>query len=467
MPFLTGLSWWAERVSSALWGGPMLILLAGAGLFFTLRLRFIQRYTLTGIRLSIKNESRQAGDISPFSALSTTLAATVGTGNIVGVTVAVSLGGPGAVFWMWLAGLLGMAVTYAESVLSVHYRVKLTGGRMAGGPMYVLERGLGCRRLGMLYAALTAFAGLGTGCMVQANSVAVLLEHKLSLSPHVTGLVLAVLAGAVLLGGIKRIAGVCELLVPFMAAFYLFSCLLLLFAGYKTLPESVWLILRCAFAPRAAFGGAAGAGMLFALRFGLSRGLFSNEAGMGSAAIIAAAAQTKNPVRQGLVSATATFWDTVVLCAVTGLVVVNSGQWQRGLKGAALVDAVFSAVPVVGNVMLIAGLCVFVFATIIGWAYYAERAVEFMAGARLVCAYRLLYACMVYAGSVLSLSFVWNLADIANALMTLPNLLSLFLLYPVVVSLTRRYLWSSGVRAGLEYSLCAPKREPSPQKAPK
>lgn len=436
---MSGFPAFVDRLCTFLWGYPMLALLFCAGVFFTVRLSFPQRHTLKGIRLSFKKEPGQAGDMTPFSALFTTLAATVGTGNIVGVTTAVSLGGPGAVLWMWLAGVLGMAVTYAECALSVHYRVRLPGGRMAGGPMYVLERGLKSRGLGTMYALLTAVAGLGTGCMVQANSASSLLSHKLSVPPHITGLVLTALTVAVLLGGVKSIAGVCGVLMPFMAVFYLLGCLILLFAGRKTLPASIWLILRSAFSPRPAAGGAAGAGIVLAIRFGLSRGLFSNEAGMGSAGIAAAAAQTASPVRQGLVSATATFWDTVVLCALTGLVVVNSGQWQTGLAGAELCDAVFSSVPVLGSLVLTAGLCVFVFAAIIGWAYYAERAVEYLAGQRLVRAYRLLYSAAVYAGSVLSLSLVWNLADIANALMTLPNLLALFALSPVAVSLTRRY----------------------------
>lgn len=443
MRFLSDIPYWTERVSAALWGGPMLFLLFGTGIFFTFRLKFIQRYTFKGIALSVKKEKGQTGDVTPFSALSTALAATVGTGNIVGVTIAISLGGPGAVFWMWLAGVFGIAVTYAESVLGVHYRVRLSKGRMAGGPMYVLEKGLSSRALGMVYAVLTSFAGLGMGCMVQANSAAVMLKYKLSVSPHITGIVLALLAGMVLLGGVKSIAAVCSRLVPFMSAFYLFSCVLLLIIGRKTLLSSTLLVLKSAFTLHAAAGGAMGGGMLLALRFGLSRGLFSNEAGMGSAAIIAAAAKTSNPVRQGLVSATATFWDTVVMCAITGLVVVNSGMWQKGLTDAALIDSVFAKIPVVGSGMLVVGLCIFVFATIIGWAYYAERAAEYAIGEKFVPVYRIIYASMAYIGSVLSLNFVWNLTDIANALMTLPNLISLFLLSPVVVSLTKRYLKES------------------------
>ena len=318
------------QASDLVWGPPLLILLFGTHLFLTVRLKFIQRFLPQAIRLSFSREKEGDGDVSQFGALTTALAATIGTGNIVGVATAVAAGGPGAVLWMWLTGVFGVATKYAEAVLAVKYRVRMPNGMMAGGPMYALERGLGSKPLGMLFAVLTAVAAFGIGNMTQANSIAGLAQQNFGLSPYLTGAVMTVLTAVVILGGISRIATVCEKLVPFMAAFYILGCLILIVMHAERIPDTVSLIIGSAFNGHAAVGGFLGAGVVQAMRFGIARGLFSNESGLGSAPIVAAAAQTRNPVRQALVSATGTFWDTVVVCALTGLVVVNSGAFIAG-----------------------------------------------------------------------------------------------------------------------------------------
>ncbi len=434
-----------SKVSDLVWGPPLLILLLGTHLFLTVRLRFIQRYVGKAIRLSLQRSKEGTGDISQFGALTTALAATIGTGNIVGVATAIAAGGPGAVLWMWLTGVFGISTKYAEALLSVRYRVRTEAGTMAGGPMYVLERGLKAKWLGVVFAALTAVAAFGIGCTVQANSIAALVQDHFGVSPWITGAVLTVLTAVVILGGIQSIARVCERLVPFMAIFYVLGCAALLFMHRETLPDSFRLILGSAFTGHAAVGGFLGAGMKEAIRFGVARGLFSNESGLGSAPIVAAAAQTKNPVRQALVSSTGTFWDTVVVCAMTGLVLVNSGDWQAGLKGAALTNTAFSHIPVVGPVVLTVGLLTFVFSTILGWSYYGEKAAEYLFGPRAVLPYRWLWVVAVFVGSVATLSAVWSFADIANGLMAVPNLVSLLALSGVLVAETRKYLWEGNL----------------------
>ncbi|MBP1657829.1 MAG: amino acid carrier protein [Bacteroidetes bacterium] len=325
-----------QSISDLIWGYPLLILLFGTHLFLTFRLRFIQRYIGKAIRISLQRSPEGTGDVSQFGALTTALAATIGTGNIVGVATAVAAGGPGAVLWMWLTGVFGIATKYSEALLSVKYRITMPSGMMAGGPMYVLERGMKQKWLGVLFALLTAIAAFGIGNMVQANSISSMVEHTFSVSPWITGTVMTVLTAVVIIGGIKSIARVCEALVPFMAIFYVAGCLILLGMHIQTVPDTIMLILQSAFSGQAALGGFLGAGMKEAMRYGIARGLFSNESGLGSAPIVAAAAQTRNPVRQALVSSTGTFWDTVVVCAMTGIVVVNSGEWINGLKGAEL-----------------------------------------------------------------------------------------------------------------------------------
>lgn len=444
---------WLDTVSGWVWGPPMLVLLFGTHLFLTLRLRFIQRYLGRAIRLSFQRTHEGTGDISHFGALAVALAATIGTGNIVGVATAVSLGGPGAVLWIWLTGVFGIATKYGEAVLSVKYRVVNERGEMAGGPMYVLERGLNARWLGMLFALFTAVAAFGIGNMVQANSAARYVNETLIAYAGmgeewrftgrvVIGAIMTAITALVLLGGIRSIANVCTRLVPFMAAFYILGCLVLLAMHAGTLPETVATIFRSAFTPEAAGGGFVGAGMLMAMRYGIARGLFSNESGLGSAPIVAAAAQTRNPVRQALVSATGTFWDTVVVCLLTGLVVVNSGKWLGQHDAEKLTHAAFTDLGWVGPTILTVALVTFVFSTILGWSYYGEKAVEYLLGTAAIFPYRVLWVIMVMVGSVNLPDVLWDFSDIANALMAIPNLIALLLLSGVIVDETRKYLWS-------------------------
>lgn len=433
------------RASDLVWGPPLLILLFGTHLFLTFRLKFIQTYLPQAIKLSFSREKEGDGDVTQFGALTTALAATIGTGNIVGVATAVALGGPGAVLWMWLTGVFGIATKYSEAVLAVKYRVRTANGMMAGGPMYALERGLGSKPLGMLFAALTAIAAFGIGNMTQANSISALANQTFGVSPWVTGIIMTVLTAIVILGGITSIASVCEKLVPFMAAFYILGCLILIGMHIERVPETLGLIFSSAFTGQAAVGGFLGAGVMQAMRFGIARGLFSNESGLGSAPIVAAAAQTKNPVRQALVSATGTFWDTVVVCALTGIVVVNSGGWQQGMSGSALTKFAFEDLPVIGPIVLTVGLLTFVFSTILGWAYYGEKAAEYLFGAGVIKYYRVLWVIAVMVGSVSTLTAVWSFSDVANGLMAVPNLIALLALNGVIVAETREYLWSGNL----------------------
>ncbi|MGE0811762.1 MAG: alanine/glycine:cation symporter family protein [Vicinamibacterales bacterium] len=433
------------QASDLVWGPPLLILLFGTHVFLTIRLRFIQRYLPKAIKLSFSRQKEGEGDVSQFGALTTALAATIGTGNIVGVSTAIAAGGPGAVFWMWLTGVFGVSTKYAEAVLAVKYRVRAPDGTMAGGPMYALERGLGSRFLGKLFALLTAVAAFGIGCMTQANSISTMANETFGVPHWATGALLATLTGIVVLGGIKSIAGVCERLVPFMAAFYILGCLILIAMHFEKVPDTVALIISSAFNGHAAVGGFLGAGVAQAMRFGIARGLFSNESGLGSAPIVAAAAQTKNPVRQALVSSTGTFWDTVVVCALTGIVIVNSGDWQEGLAGAALTQRAFADLPTVGPFVLTIGLLTFVFSTILGWAYYGEVAAEYLFGRPINTYYRVVWVAAVFTGSVSTLQAVWSFSDVANGLMAVPNLVSLLALNGVIVKETAEYLWSDNL----------------------
>jgi AGCS family alanine or glycine:cation symporter len=435
------------QLSDFVWGPPLLILLLGTHIFLTFRLRFIQRYLGKAIKLSVQRSHEGRGDISQFGALTTALAATIGTGNIVGVATAIAAGGPGAVLWMWLTGVFGIATKYSEALLAVKYRIKTERGRMAGGPMYVLERGMKQKWLGVIFAILTAISAFGIGNMVQANSISAMVHETFRIAPWITGVLMAILTAFVILGGIKSIARVCETLVPFMAIFYVGGCLILLLMNVSGIPATIQLIFQSAFTGHAMFGGFAGATMKEAIRYGVARGLFSNESGLGSAPIVAAAAQTKNPVRQALVSSTGTFWDTVVVCAMTGLVLVNSGEWIKGLKGAALTKAAFSDIPIIGPIVLVTGLLTFVFSTILGWSYYGEKAAEYLVGPKVILPYRWLWVGGVMVGAVLSLPTVWSLADVTNGLMAIPNLISLLVLNGVIVAETRHYLWNNNLDA--------------------
>ncbi len=429
-----------DSIAGVVWGAPLLILLFGTHIYLTFRTGFIQLHLGTAIKLSLSRTKEGVGDISHFGALMTALAATIGTGNIVGVATAVAAGGPGAVLWMWLTGVFGISTKYSEAVLSVKYREQKPDGSMAGGPMYALEKGLNMKWLGVIFAIFTAIAAFGIGNMVQANSIASMLQESYAISPWLSGGVMTILTALVILGGIKSIARVCEFLVPIMAIFYSLGCLILLFVHYETLPTTLVTIVTSAFSGQAAVGGFLGAGVKEAMRYGIARGLFSNESGLGSAPIVAAAAQTTDPVRQALVSSTGTFWDTVVVCAMTGLVIVNSGQWMNGLSGASLTKAAFTDLSFFGPAILAFGLLTFVFSTILGWSYYGEKAVEYLVGSKAIIPYRWLWVVFVMVGSVASLKAVWTFADIANGLMALPNLISLLLLSKVIVSETNKYL---------------------------
>ena len=440
-----------EKISSAVWGWPMIILLLGTHLFLTVRLRFPQLKIGKAIRLSVTKDHGASGDVSAFGALATALAATLGTGNIVGVATAVTLGGPGAVLWCWITGVFGMSTKYAESLLAVKYRVRTHDGRMLGGPMFTLERGLHAKWLAVIFAVFTAIAAFGIGNTVQANSISLLLGESYGLSKWLIGAILATLITLVIVFGVKGIARVCSALVPFMAVLYVLGCLALLVINWHYLGEALQLIGTCAFTPKAAGGGFVGSTVMLACRYGIARGLFSNESGLGSEPIVAAAAKTRNPVRQALVSSTGTFWDTVVVCALTGLVLVSSIIAHPDIDsthGAALTHAAFSKLPVIGPAILSVGIVTFAFSTILGWSYYGERAVEYLAGrhvkrARILTrAYKIAWVAAVFAGSVMSLGLVWNLSEIANALMAVPNLVAVLLLSGVLVQETRKYLWS-------------------------
>ena len=431
-------------VSSLLWGWPMMILLLGTHIFLTIRLRCPQRKLFTAIRLSIKRDKDASGDVSQFGALATALAATIGTGNIIGVATAIALGGPGAVFWCWITGVFGIATKYAEGLLAIKYRVQTPTGKMLGGPMYALEKGLGWKTMAILFALFTMIASFGIGNTVQANAIATIANNTYGISPWIMGAVVCGLTAAVIIGGVKSIAKVCGMLVPFMALFYILGCIYILFVNHNYVWPAISLILKCAFTPEAAGGGFAGSSIMMVARYGLARGLFSNESGLGSAPIVAAAAQTRNPVRQALVSSTGTFWDTVIICALTGIVIVSSIIAYPDISyhdGAALTKMAFGKIPYVGEPLLSFGLLTFAFSTILGWSYYGERAVEYLKGKKWSYVYRLLYIVAVYVGSIASLNIVWNIADCMNALMAIPNLLSLLFLNGILVHETRKYLW--------------------------
>ena len=432
------------ELSNFLWGWPMIILLLGTHLFLTIRLQFPQRHIFKAIRLSVKRDPNAEGDVSQFGSLATALAATIGTGNIIGVATAIALGGPGAVLWCWLTGVFGISTKYAEGLLAIKYREKTPSGKMLGGPMYALEKGLGWKWLAVLFALFTAIAAFGIGNTVQANAIATVASESYGISPWISGGFICVMTGAVVLGGVKSIARVCSALVPFMAALYVLGCLYILMVNAAYLWPAVCLIVKAAFSPEAAGGGFVGSTVMMAARFGIARGLFSNESGMGSAPIVAAAAQTRNPVRQALVSSSGTFWDTVVICALTGLVIVSSVLAYPDIdfsNGATLTKDAFSKIPVIGRPLLTFGLLTFAFSTILGWCYYGERAVEYLKGKRWVVGYRVLYIIAVFVGSVMNLAVVWNLADCMNALMAIPNLVSLLFLNGIIVHETRKYLW--------------------------
>lgn len=431
--------------SGYVWGVPLLVLLVGTGLWLTIVLRGLQFTKLVhALWLALvkrHEDDEQPGEISHFQALMTALAATVGTGNIAGVATAIAAGGPGALFWMWITGLVGMATKYAEAVLAVKYRVVDENGTARGGPMYYIEKGLGWKWLGVLFAVFAAISAFGIGNMVQSNSVADAVEASFSVPTWVTGLVLMVASAAVLLGGIKSIGKVTSILVPVMIVFYVLGALVILVIEADRIPEALALIMRHALTPTAATGGFLGAAVMQTIRMGVARGVFSNESGLGSAPIAAAAAQTRHPVTQALVSMTQTFIDTIVVCTMTGLVLVVTGAWNSGKNGAELTSFAFqSGLPGQwGKYIVAVGLILFAYSTILGWSYYGEKSVEYLLGARAVKPYRILFVLFVGLGAVLKLELVWGLADIFNGLMAFPNLVALLLLTPILVRETRDY----------------------------
>ena len=429
-----------SSAASLLWGWPMIILLLGTHLYLTVRLRFPQRRILHAIRLSVSRDLDAEGDVSQFGALATSLAATIGTGNIIGVATAVALGGPGAVLWCWLTGVLGIATKYSEGLLAVKYRVKTSDGKMLGGPMYALERGLGWRWLAVVFCVLTAIAAFGIGNTVQSNAISLLCYETYHIPVVWTGIALSVLAALVILFGVKGIARFCTAFVPLMAVLYMVGCIYILFVNGAYIWDALCLICHSAFSPQAAGGGFVGTTVMMTARYGIARGLFSNESGMGSAPIVAAAAKTNHPVRQALVSSTGTFWDTVIICALTGLVLVSSIIAYPDISysdGGALTKMAFEKIPVVGAPLLTFGILTFAFSTILGWSYYGERAVEYLSGKRYLVVYRVLFVAAVFVGAVVQLTLVWNLADLLNALMAIPNLISLVALAGVIVAETR------------------------------
>ena len=448
-----------ETISGYLWGWPMIVLLLGTHIYLTVRLKFPQRKIFKAIGLSFKKDKDSEGDVSQFGALVTSLAATIGTGNIIGVATAVSLGGPGAVLWCWLTGVFGIATKYGEGLLAIKYRKKTSNGQMLGGPMYALEKGLGQKWLAVLFCVFTAIATFGIGNTVQANAI----SENLSLvcSEHIgaehvkmiAGFTMAALVGFAIIGGVKSISRWCSALVPFMALLYVLGCLYILTVNSEYIGDALQLIVSSAFSTEAIGGGTAGTVIMTAARYGIARGLFSNESGMGSAPIVAAAAQTRNPVRQALVSSTGTFWDTVVICAITGLVITTSILAYPEIRqedGGMLTKEAFGMIPYIGTPILTFGIITFSFSTILGWSYYGERAMEYLAGKRSIVFYRIIFILLVYAGSTMSLSLVWNLADIFNALMAIPNLISLLLLSGVIVHETQHYLWNGNLEESMK-----------------
>lgn len=435
------------KIDDLVWGWGMILLLLGTHIFLTIRTGFIQKQTITkGIKLSVTKDPDAEGEVSQFGALATALASTIGTGNIIGVGTAVALGGPGAVLWCWLTGVFGIATKYAESLIAVKYRVKTEDGRMQGGAMYALERGLNMKWLAVIFAVFAGLASFGIGCATQVNAIATVCEENLHINKALVGIIIAVLTAIVIFGGIKSIANVCEKLVPFMAAFYVLGCIIILGINYDYIIPAVVTICKLAFTPGAAAGGLVGSGILMAMRFGVARGLFSNESGMGSAPIAAAAAQTRNPVRQALVSATGTFWDTVVVCLMTGLVLVSTIMKNPAINaneidnGGVLTSMAFGQIPVIGPLILVVGIISFAYSTILGWAYYGERCVEYFAGKTGLVPYRAIYILVAVIAPIVELDLVWTIADILNALMAVPNLIAVLLLSPVIVAETKKYI---------------------------
>lgn len=422
-----------QSINQFLWSGPLLFLLMGTHLYFTMKLHFPQKKIFYAIRLSVTPQTAESNaNLSAFATLATTLAATLGTGNIIGVSTAIALGGPGAIFWCWITGILGMATAYAECFLSVRFRSRSADGSYQGGPMYVWQNGLHNSFVGKLYGLLTLIAAFGVGCTTQANSITQTTSVSFGLNPHIAGILAAFLAGLVIVGGIRSIGKVCMKLVPILAFLYTGSCILLLFLNREALLPAIRLILTHALAPRAAVGGAAGSSLILTARYGIARGLFTNEAGIGTSSITAAASETEDPSKQAYVSMTAVFWDTVVMCLLSGLVIITNMLLHptsiTSVNEAGLTDAAFSYLPVMGNAFLSICLVAFAITTLIGWSYLGEQAYCYVTGNRGLFLYKVAYIVMIYIGAIMPLNLVWECTDLINALMILPNVAALFLL---------------------------------------
>ena len=449
---------WVAAVSGAVWGLPLILLLVGTGIWLTLALRGIQvrklGYALYLALIKRREDTDQPGDITHFQALMTALSATVGTGNIAGVATAIAIGGPGALFWMWITGLFGMATKYSEAILAVKFRERDEKGSMCGGPMYYISKGLGVKWLGGVFAFFAAIAAFGIGNMVQSNSVAHALESSFQVPSWATGLILMVVTAVVIIGGIKSIGRVTSLLVPVMIIFYFGSALVILINHYTLIPEAFDLIFTSAFTPLAGTGGFAGATVMLTIRIGVARGVFSNESGLGSSPIAAAAAQTKHPVAQALVSMTQTFIDTLIICTMTGLVLIVTGQWQSGLTGAELTSVSFNSGlnSDSGQYIVSIGLALFAYSTILGWSYYGEKSIEYLLGQKAVMPYRYVFTLFVCIGALVELNLIWSVADIFNGLMAFPNLLGLILLSPVIIRETMNYFAAKGYPVDSESS---------------
>ena len=451
-----------NTVDAWIWGVPMIVLLLGSHIFLTIRTGVIQRKLFPAIKMTFNKDKDSEGDISQFGALCSALSATIGTGNIVGVGTAVLSGGPGAVLWMWLTGVFGIATKYAETFMAVKYRVKDHKGEMLGGAMYAWERGFkrpdgttpGWAKFGALaFALLAAVASFGIGSAVQSSSLSgVIVENVPGVPTWAIGLAVVVLVSIVIFGGVKWLANVCEKLVPFMAIAYAWGCIVIIGLNWEYVWPAISLIFECAFTPKAAFGGAVGSGLMMALQFGCARGLFSNESGLGSAPIVASAASTRNPARQALVSMTGTFWDTVVICALTGIVLVstmlaNPGIMESGqiTVGAELTSAAFSSIPYIGTPILVIGMILFAYTTILGWSYYGNRCVTYLFGKHAIRPYQVLYVCIAFLGAIGVGDVVWTVSDITNALMAVPNIIVVLLLSGMIARETKHYVWDKNL----------------------
>ena len=424
---------WFEMLGSWVWGPVMLVMLVGTGLYLTIRMGGMQfRLLPKALKLAFSSQTNigEPGEISPFQALMTAMAATIGTGNIAGVATAMVLGGPGAIFWMWLSAMLGMATKYAEAYLAVYFRVIDDQGRVSGGPMYYIERGLNMKWLAIIFAICGTVAAFGAGCSVQSNSVAQVVERNFGLMPWVTGILLSILTGLVLIGGLKRIAHVISFIVPIMAIFYVGGGLLIIVKHHELVFPALTLIVQDAFTGEAVAGGAIGA----VIRYGISRGIFSNEAGLGTAPMAAASARTTKPTEQGLISMTGTFLDTIIVCSITGIVLVMAGQYETGITGAALTAHSFDLLlPGLGTWVITIGLIFFAYSTILGWSFYGEKCAQYLIGECAIKPYRVLYTAMVFVGTLITLDLVWAISDVFNGLMAFPNLIGLLLLSGLVI----------------------------------